>query len=284
MVSNMKVHLLNDESIILKCKPRALAFFTNYAIAMYPTIAGLLSYLVLDYVRPILIKLAIFLGISSLLYIGRWMSYLILLWLLMMIPGVIMGVFKITWKVPIIYMIICLIVTSYAYYINPDVKGILSLLCIISIVGLIVSDIQRRGYEYYLTNYRIITTKAFLTTEERSIFYSRIVDVILKKGIIGKIFNYGTVIPITPSELGMGSNFAFTSAGIQKSGLEASVGGGKSIKVTRARAQYVLYGIPNPEKVYNIILEHIKRTEESEYLRKITEAVKNIERRLGDST
>jgi len=277
----MRPHLLDDEQVLLKCKPVPMAFFTRYLIAIYPLIAGLIAHMLMKLTYDEMVDLIRRIGIGGFIRIDHPTTYIVLLWLLIAIPGIIAGLLRITWKIPILYMSLLCILTFIMWYYGLKETLLILVLGLTSLLWLTCIEVIRRGHEYYLTNYRVITRRAFPSIEERSIFYSRIIDVVIRKGIIGRIFGYGTVIPITASELGTGDNFSLALVGAKAKGLSADVGGGKSIKVPRGATQHVLYGVPKPERVYKVILEHIKKTEESEYLRRITEAVKNIERRLG---
>ncbi|MCD6509945.1 MAG: PH domain-containing protein [Thermoprotei archaeon] len=277
----MRPHLLDDEQVLLKCKPVPMAFFTRYLIAIYPLIAGLIAHMLMKLTYDEMVDLIRRIGMGGFIRIDHLTTYIVLLWLLIAIPGIIAGLLRITWKIPILYMSLLCILTFMMWYYGLKETLLILVLGLTSLLWLTCIEVIRRGHEYYLTNYRVITRRAFPSIEERSIFYSRIIDVVIRKGIIGRIFGYGTVIPITASELGIGDNFSLALVGAKAKGLSADVGGGKSIKVPRGATQHVLYGVPKPERVYKVILEHIKKTEESEYLRRITEAVKNIERRLG---
>ncbi|MCE4601719.1 MAG: hypothetical protein F7B18_00890 [Desulfurococcales archaeon] len=39
------------------------------------------------------------------------------------------------------------------------------------------------------------------------------------------------------------------------------MGGGRSVSVPRSRSQYVLYGVPHPERVSNFMVEALKGSE-----------------------
>ena len=131
--------------------------------------------------------------------------------------------------------------------------------------GMIAVEVFRRGHRYYITSKRIIARFGILKVMERSTLYSKIDDLILQKGLLGGMLNFGTVIPITSSGLGMGQDLAMGGAAVGggKSGIGAGLfaAGGKAKNVPRELSIYVLFKIKNPEEARNFILQEMQARE-----------------------
>ncbi len=133
-------------------------------------------------------------------------------------------------------------------------------------LGFILANIYRRSHQYYITNRRVITRFGFFITRERDLLYSKIEDLVVHRDPLGRFFNFGTLIPISASGIGTGTDQAiFMVGGEQKlpigPSLKVIIGGGHSITVPKAPSFYSLYGIPNPEKLRNLILQEMERRE-----------------------
>jgi len=131
--------------------------------------------------------------------------------------------------------------------------------------GMVAVEIFRHGHRYYLTSKRIVARFGILKVMERSTLYSKIDDLILQKGVLGGMLNFGTVIPITSSGLGMGQDMAMGGAAVGggKGGIGAGLfaAGGKAKNVPRALSIYVLFKIKNPEEARNLILQEMQARE-----------------------
>ncbi|MHA1783815.1 MAG: PH domain-containing protein [Candidatus Helarchaeota archaeon] len=108
-----------------------------------------------------------------------------------------------------------------------------------SIVGILVLTIgvfYVRGHSYYITNYRIIMLRVFVSIRYREIDYDDISDITISKGPFARIFNYGTMQPLT-----FGVEFGLTSFFIS------------------------ITGVPNPHEIRTKILELMRRYKEKKF-------------------
>ncbi len=142
------------------------------------------------------------------------------------------------------------------------------------LVGLFMTDWYRRSFIYYITNLRILLTNDFLLTkDERIIRHNHIEDLKMEQGIIGRIFNFGNVNPLTGSGIGTGSDdsIAVVGAGKNVEGVSLGVAGGSKRSVTKARASPTdtLYGVPDPGKVRTVISQYIEDSTGVEHLKRI---------------
>lgn len=81
--------------------------------------------------------------------------------------------------------------------------------------------------------------------------------------MIGGVFGYGTVVPLTASQLGTGSSSSHAGASVHmNSTVGASVHGGvsESQTVVQDMPEYTLSSIPKVDEVYNYILKHMGQT------------------------
>jgi len=77
--------------------------------------------------------------------------------------------------------------------------------------------------------------------------YDKVSDINSKQGILGQIFGFGTIIPISQSGFGLGSDSSFAAGGVQvgekKAKFMGIFGGGKEVQTPRARSYYELHGV-----------------------------------------
>jgi len=59
------------------------------------------------------------------------------------------------------------------------------------------------GHLYILTDRRIIVSTKFITISVRDVAYSEITDIIVNQGPLGRILNYGSVVPLSPGVRGV---------------------------------------------------------------------------------
>jgi len=121
-----------------------------------------------------------------------------------------------------------------------------------SILLLLGIDIYRRSHVYTVTNLRMILRKGLFTFDERRVMFKNITDLDVHISILGRIFNYGDIIPVTASGFGLGSNrvaFSFEAGRMVRFGGEASA----ETQTGRAQTFDMLHGIPNPHTVSHVL-------------------------------
>ena len=104
----------------------------------------------------------------------------------------------------------------------------------------------------------------------------------MEQGIIGTIVGYGTVLPLTGSGLGTGSDESMIIAGsgaeVKGLGSIGLAGGSRtSSKRIRHNPNDCLYGVPNPSKVRDLITENIQSDTGVEHLKNIQELLSKQE-------
>ena len=68
-----------------------------------------------------------------------------------------------------------------------------------SIVGFLLVEWYRRSHKYIISNLRIVFSGGIFTKRERTLRYDKISDINSEQGILGQIFGFGTIIPISQS-------------------------------------------------------------------------------------
>ena len=146
----------------------------------------------------------------------------------------------------------------------------------IGLIGLLSVDAYRRSFTYYLTDNRIVIQGNFMMNRsERQVRYNHIEDIKMEQGIVGTMLGYGTVLPLTGSGLGTGSDesMVIAGSGAEVKGLGVGLLGGSrtSSKRIRHNPHDCLYGVPQPSKVRDLITENIQSDTGVEHLKNIQE-------------
>ena len=153
---------------------------------------------------------------------------------------------------------------------------------LLSLMGMGFVDAYRRSHVFYITDQRIVTEVRFGGVRRNELSFDKINNVVLDQGLIGSLFNFGTIIPVTASGLGMGSDFSSVSMGTQGRlagiPLNAQVTGGRSIQSPRVRSMYGLFGVEDPERVLEMVSGLLRSYVQAPYLRKMTEQLEDIKR------
>jgi len=180
------------------------------------------------------------------------------LWLAgLAMAGVVASLLMIRWRIFFTYIAI-FVVGMFLFWLGGVMEYLTTFIplytFIISLLGLALVEIYRRSHRYFITNMRLVLRGGILLKRERTLRYDRIADVDYSQGILGRLFNYGNIVPITQSGFGLGNDTAFAAGGVaagakkKRFGLFGFAGGGKEVKTPRARSYYELHGVyPFPE-------------------------------------
>ena len=141
--------------------------------------------------------------------------------------------------------------------------------------GIVLVNQYRRSFTYYLTDIRIAMHQDFLgiSKDERQVRYNHIEDIKLKQSIFGRIFGFGTVVPVTGSGLGTGTDEAMMIAAVggEAKGFAAGMAAGSRRSSRRASddPRDTLYGVPDPGRVRDLIAQNIQDDTGVEHLKRI---------------
>jgi len=145
----------------------------------------------------------------------------------------------------------------------------------VGLLGIFSVNAYRRSFTYYLTDNRIVLQSHFLMNRsERQVRYNHIEDIKMEQGFVGTIFGYGTVLPLTGSGIGTGSDESMVMAGggteVTGLGKIGFAGGSRtSSKRIRHNPHDCLFGVPSPSKVRDLITENIQSDTGVEHLKQI---------------
>ncbi len=182
--------------------------------------------------------------------------------------------------------VIGILTLSYYQYESLDYMGdtmefgrvfIPGMTAAVSLIGIFSVDYYRRSFTYFLTDNRIVLKSSFLMNRsERQVRYNHIEDIKLEQGVIGSILGYDTVLPLTGSGLGTGTDESMVVAGagsdVKGIGSVGIAGGSRSSsKKVRHNPNDCLFGVPSPGKVRDLITENIQADTGVEHLKNIKE-------------
>jgi len=260
----MSVSLLEEEELAFELRPHLFSQIKNYILWITIFIAHGL-YLVDS--QALLAKLQGLFGIESviwktLLWVqgvvpeGPWL-------ILVLTPAFLQALLRVQWKPFLGYLLIVGLTVGFCRYFELGLISNVQIWAGVCILALIGKEIQRFRTRYTVTNKRLVIDRFGFSRTTRTLFYSKIQDLVLSKPMIGGVFGYGTVVPLTASQLGTGSSSSHAGASVHmNSTVGASVHGGVSESQTTIQdmPEYTLSSIPKVDEVYNYILKHMGET------------------------
>jgi hypothetical protein len=185
--------------------------------------------------------------------------------IVLMVVGVIASILTIRWRIFFFYLFVFIGGIAILLFLGSfDDAGILIPFysVSISILGFLIVEIYRRSHKYIISNQRIIFKGGVITKQERTLRYDKITDINSKQGIIGQIFGFGTIIPISQSGFGLGSDNTFAAGGAQvgekKVKFLGIFGGGKELQTPRTRSYYELHGVFPYKNIKKIVENHVQ--------------------------
>lgn len=250
--------------LVPSIKSRSLLAYAGYLVGIYIISLPLIGRTIESPVTRYLLQ-----GVMV-EYIPGQKVYLFVWLLLIIVPGIIIALTKISLRWLVLFIAIALSILSLKYTYSLNAFQINLLLVAAGAAGIIGTELWRRCHRYYITNIRIVTE---VMGKRRAIFYYKISDLMMEIPLLGRLFRFGSIIPLTGSGIGIGTDISLAGAGVGKNvkgkSIGAGFGGGKTISTPRSRSSYVLFGIPNPEREYTRITEMMHKMSETETLRKI---------------
>jgi len=244
-----KDEFLENEVIEKSLSPHPLSFMKLQSLCLFLIIWGV-----------VLGWLVNFSEYKNLFSANEWFS--ILAWgLVLLLVGVIASLIAIKWTIFFLYLSVFvggIVILFWQNWLNTEVVPLFIPFysVAVSILGFLIVEVYRRSHQYIITNLRIILMSGLLTKTELSIRYDKI-TVFGKQSILGQIFNFGTIIPITQSGLGLGSDQSLAAGGLMLGGKKAKllgiVGGGKEVQTPRSRSPFELHGVYPYREIKNLI-------------------------------
>ena len=230
--------LLKNEQIERMLSPHPLSFMKLQALCIFVIVWGIVVW-----------WLTQFSSYASMFSTNPWFP--VILWgLVLLLVGVVASLVAIQWSIFFLYLGVLaggvgLIFSQH--WENDSSLFLLVFSIAVSIGGFLIVELYRRSHKYVITNLRIIFKGGLLTKRERTIRYDKIADIDAKQGILGQIFGFGTIIPVSQSGFGLGSDKTMAAGGLavgtKKAKLFGLAGGGKEVQTPIARSYYELHGV-----------------------------------------
>jgi hypothetical protein len=196
--------------------------------------------------------------------INPW--FVIIVWaLVLLIVGIIASLITIQWSIFFLYLGIVLsalgLMIGFSWLNSANLFVSVWSVCM-AIIGFLIVEWYRRSHKYIISNLRIIFSGGILTKRERTLRYDKISDLNAEQGIIGQIFGFGTIIPISQSGFGLGSDQAFAAGGVKlgekKVGFLGLFGGGREVQTPRTRSYYELHGVHPYKEIKKIVEDAVQ--------------------------
>jgi membrane protein YdbS with pleckstrin-like domain len=243
--------ILKNEHIERVLSPHPLSFMGLQALCFFLIIWGVIS--------GWLVNFSEWRGLFS---GNEW--YPIILWgVVLLLVGIVAWLVTIRFSVLLLHLGIiagAIGLILWQHWEKDSAIFILVYSVVVSLIGFLIVELYRRSHKYIISNLRIAFKGGIFTKQERTVRYDKITDINAKQGILGQIFGFGTIIPITQAGFGLGSDKSFAASGIELGGKKAKLfglaGGGKEVQTPRARSYYELHGV-HPYKEIKKLIENL---------------------------
>ena len=197
-------------------------------------------------------------------FVNPWLS--ITVWgIVLLVVGVIASLLTIRWRIFFLFLSIFLLGVGVIFWVgNIEESGVFIPFysVSISILGFLIVELYRRSHKYIISNKRIVFKGGVITKQERTLRYDKVTDINYKQGILGQIFGFGTIIPISQSGFGLGSDNSFAAGGVQvgekKLKFLGLFGGGKDVQTPRTRSYYELHGVFPYKEIKKIVENQVQ--------------------------
>ncbi len=153
----------------------------------------------------------------------------------------------------------------------------------LGLLGIIGMELHRRAHHYTITDRRVIIEyNIFYKKRRRDLVYERVQEFIVEKPLMGRIFGFGHIYPITASGIGTGNDAVTVGGGVAAKGIVGGVATTKTVEMPRSRSFFILYGIPDPESVYDKLVNLQSMSQSAPYLRELVSDMKKLVEDKGD--
>jgi hypothetical protein len=245
--------LLKGEIVEKILSPHPLSFMRYQSLSMFLIIWGVVAGWLINFSEW-----------NTIFTSNEW--YPILVWgIVLLLAGVIASIVTIRWSIFFLYLAVFAGGTALMLsqgWLSSSGIFIPFYTISISIIGFLIVEAYRRSHKYYISNQRITFKGGIVTKQERTLRYDKVTDINAKQGIIGQIFGFGTIIPISQSGFGLGSDKSFAGGGValgeKKVKLFGLFGGGKEVQTPRARSYYELHGVYPYKEVKKLVEEMVQ--------------------------
>ena len=183
----------------------------------------------------------------------------------LLLVGVVASLISVRWSIFFMYLAVFIVGIGIILWLglqNSIGVFIPVYTIIVSIIGFLMVEAYRRSHKYIISNQRLIFKGGIVTKNERTLRYDKITDINAKQGVLGQIIGFGTIIPISQSGFGLGSDQSFAAGGVQLGEKKTKVfglfGGGKEVQTPRSRSYFELHGVYPYKEVKKIVEEMVQ--------------------------
>lgn len=271
--------MLPGESLEAELHPHPLSWLGRYLSASVPALLGV--------ALAAVFTSAWWQGAGS----GRWYEVwtflygntpmaFVSMFLGLAVAGAAIAVAAVRWRTFFLYISTGLVVFAMTFAVPWRAEAEIPLLLVLASGPLLVwSEVDRRSHKYTLTSLRILFRGGVVVTKERQLKYEAITDLDGSQGPLGRVLDYGTLIPVTQSGFGLGADTSqagiVAGAGAGRGGLVGGAGvhagGGKEVQVGRARTFHQLTGIRPYGETKHLLERLILEATATPYLREQVE-------------
>lgn len=245
--------LLKNEKVEKILSPHPLSFMGYQALSIYLIVWGIVFGWIVNFSD----WQGTFLG-------NFWLS--LSLWATgLLIAGIIASLITVRWSIFILYLSVFGSGTGLIFWLGlqNDIQTFAPFYTIfMSIAGFLAVEAYRRSHKYVISNHRIKFMGGIFTKRERTLRYDKISDIDAKQSIIGQIFGFGTITPISQSGFGLGSDKSAAGGGVMIGGKSTKLfgffGGGKEVQTPRARSYYELHGVYPYKEIKKLVEEMVQ--------------------------
>ncbi|MFA5102604.1 MAG: PH domain-containing protein [Candidatus Thermoplasmatota archaeon] len=256
----VKKELLKNEQMERILSPHPLSFMKLQILCIFVIVWGFVVFWLTDFSEY-----------SSTFAGNPW--YPLILWgLVLLLAGVIASLVAIQWTIFFLYLFVFVSAVGlilWQHWENDIPLFIFIYSIAVSIVGFLLVELYRRSHKYIITNLRVIFKGGIFTKRERTIRYDKIADIDAKQGILGQIFGFGTIIPVSQSGFGLGSDKTLAAGGIEMGTSKARffgfAGGGKEVQTPIARSYYELHGVYPYKDVKQLVEDMVQSHVPTQY-------------------
>jgi len=256
----VKKELLKNEQMERILSPHPLSFMKLQTLCIFVIVWGFLVFWLTDFSEY-----------ASMFAGNPW--YPLILWgLVLLLAGVIASLVAIQWTIFFLYLFVFISAVGllfWQHWENDSSLFIFIYSIAVSIVGFLLVELYRRSHKYIITNLRVIFKGGIFTKRERTIRYDKIADIDAKQGILGQIFGFGTIIPVSQSGFGLGSDKTLAAGGVEMGTSKARffgfAGGGKEVQTPIARSYYELHGVYPYKDVKQLVEDMVQSHVPTQY-------------------
>jgi len=280
MADDEKADQNHTPLVILTTSPTIHSFITRFIFCISPILVSIFSFFLQtafrnaspDFVPNQVIFLFTPIGLFVVLLVVGWVLYIRELWA---------GIFSV-----LVLSVICAGITliGMSFFVFDYYPRMIELLdfyipifsVIISLIMLVLTELYRRSIQYTITNAGIKMKAGIIQNEEHIIPFNQIGRIIMEVGVLGRLFNFGIIIPIGVAQWGSELGIRGVGVGGQKGNASAGVLYAKARQEVARTPLNCLLGVPHPQEINKILEQFISKQalqgeEQTQYLKKIYE-------------